>query len=62
MLVLPSLEDGSVLSDDECDKAFPKGKFECLFPWFRITPVPDLPGDPSSGAAAADGQLAVVDD
>jgi hypothetical protein len=44
MLVLPSLEDGSVMTDEECDRLFPKGKFECLFPWFRITPVPDLPG------------------
>mmetsp|Transcript_21165 Transcript_21165/g.25021 ORF Transcript_21165/g.25021 Transcript_21165/m.25021 type:complete len:260 (+) Transcript_21165:53-832(+) len=45
MLVMPSLEDGSVLTDEECDKMFPKGKFECLFPWFRITPVPDMPNE-----------------
>lgn len=42
---MPGLEDGSILSDEECDKQFPKGKFECLFPWFRITPVPDLPNE-----------------
>jgi alkyl hydroperoxide reductase subunit AhpC len=50
MLVMPSLEDGSVLTDEECDKMFVKGKFECLFPWFRITPVPDLPGETSAAS------------
>ena len=43
-LIMPSPEDGSLLNDEECAEMFPKGKFECLFPWFRITPVPDIPG------------------
>ena len=45
MLIMPSRDDGSLLSDEEATDLFPKGMFECLFPWFRITPVPDMPGD-----------------
>lgn len=48
------LEDGRILSDEECDEMFPKGFFECLYPWFRITPIPDLPFD--APAASSGGQ------
>lgn len=39
------LEDGRILSNEECEEKFPKGYFECLHAWFRITPIPDLPFD-----------------
>jgi hypothetical protein len=44
-VIMPSLEDGSVMPEEECLRLYPKGKFECLFEWFRITPVPDMPGE-----------------
>ena len=68
-LILPRFEDGEVMSEVECEEAFPKGHFEvslfspnnpvialrpftqapppaaqALYPYFRITPIPDTPG------------------
>ena len=48
------LEDGRILSDEECDEMFPKGFFECLYPWFRITPIPDLPFDTPTASSGGE--------
>ena len=55
MLIRPSFQqNGLILSDEECEKRFPKGHFECLYPWFRITPIPDLPYENAAMAASSD--------
>lgn len=54
---MPSPENGSLLTDEEISLAFPKGQFQCLYPWFKITPVPDLPGeDEEEDEASAEGR------
>ena len=52
---MPSRDDGSLLAEAEILALYPKGMFECLFPWFRITPVPDMPGDDADTEGASAG-------